>query len=131
MRDSSVRCGETYSGPLGVLAADACGRRICCSQDDIKSSHGFCNQGQARNTKSTRTRVITMCQNQGQTIYTRNARTRTVAIKLNMPNPFFALALGLCTQANSHQEKWGQAPLRSTLRDSIARAHAVVVLDKN
>src|SRR5450631_1751382 len=44
------------------------------------------------------------------------------------PNPFFALALGLCTQANSHQEKWGQAPLRSTLRDSIARAHAVVVL---
>ena len=47
------------------------------------------------------------------------------------PNPFFALALGLCTQANSHQEKWGQSPLRSTLRDSIARAHAVVVLDKN
>jgi hypothetical protein len=37
-----------------------------------------------------------------------------------MPNPFFALALGLRTQANSHQEKWGQAPLRSTLRDSIA-----------
>jgi hypothetical protein len=32
----------------------------------------------------------------------RNARTRIVAIKLNMPNPFFALALGLCTQANSH-----------------------------
>jgi hypothetical protein len=30
-----------------------------------------------------------------------------------------------------YQEKWGQAPLRSTLRDSIARAHAVVVLDKN
>ena len=47
------------------------------------------------------------------------------------PNPFFALALGLCAQANSHQEKWGQSPLRSTLRDSIARAHAVVVLDKN
>ncbi len=47
------------------------------------------------------------------------------------PNPFFVLALGLCTEANSHQEKWGQAPLRSTLRDSIARAHAVVVLDQN
>jgi hypothetical protein len=72
-----------------------------------------------------------MCQNQGQAIYTRNARTRIVAIKLAMPNPFFALALGLCTRANSHQEKWGQAPLRSTSRDSIARAHAVVVLDKN
>src|SRR5216684_1863191 len=49
------------------------------------------------------------------------AKTRTVAINLNMPNPFFALALGLCTQANCHQEEWGQAPLRSTLRDSIAR----------
>jgi hypothetical protein len=61
-----------------------------------------------------------MCQNQGQAIYTRSARTRIVAVKLNMPNPFFALALGLCTQVNSHQEKWGQAPLRSTLRDSIA-----------
>jgi hypothetical protein len=48
-----------------------------------------------------------MCQNQGQTIYTRNARTRTVAIKLNMPNPFFALALGLCTQANSRQGEMG------------------------
>src|SRR5216683_4150956 len=95
MRDSSVRCGETYSGPLGVLAADACGRRICCSQDDIKSSHGFCNQGQARNTKSTRTRVITMCQNQGQTIYTRNARTRIVAIKLNMPQPFLCISARL------------------------------------
>ena len=57
-----------------------------------------------------------MCQNQGQALYTRNARTRIVAIKLNMPNPFFALALGLCTQANFYQEKWGQAPLRSTLR---------------
>ena len=95
MRDSSVRCGETYSRPLVVWVADACGTRICCSQDDIKSSHGFCNQGQFRYTRSTRTRVVTMCQNQGQTIYTRNARTRTVAIKLNMPNPFFALALGL------------------------------------
>jgi hypothetical protein len=40
-----------------------------------------------------------MCYNQGQTTYTRKARTRTVAIKLNMPNPFFALALGLCTQS--------------------------------
>ena len=48
-----------------------------------------------------------------------------------MPNPFFGLALGLCTQANSHQERWGQAPISSTLRDYIARAHAVVVLDKN
>jgi len=75
--------------------------------------------------------VVTMCQNQGQAIYTRRARTRIGAIKLDMPNPFFALALGLCTQANSHQEKWGQAPLRSTLRGSMARAHAVVVLDKN
>jgi hypothetical protein len=31
------------------------------------------------------------------------------------PTLFFALALGLCTRANSYQEKWGQAPLRSTL----------------
>jgi hypothetical protein len=89
MPDSSVRCGETYCRPLGI--ADACRTRICCSQDDVKSSHGCCNQGQAIYTKSTRTRVVTMCQNQGQTINTRNARTRTVAIKLNMPNPFFAL----------------------------------------
>jgi hypothetical protein len=61
-----------------------------------------------------------MCQNQGQTLYTRNARTRIVAIKPNMPNPFFALALGLCTQANSYQEKWEEAPLRSTLRDPMS-----------
>jgi len=33
----------------------------------------------------------------------------------NMPNPFFALALGLCTQANSYQEKWEAGHLRSTL----------------
>ena len=89
MPDSSVPCGETYSRPLGI--ADACRTRICCSQDDVKSSHGCCNQGQARYTRSTRARVVIMCQNQGQTINTRNARTRTVAIKLNMPNPFFAL----------------------------------------
>ena len=95
-RDSSVRCEEKA------------GTRICCSQDDFKSSHGCCNQGQAIYTKSTRTRVVTMCQNQGQTIYTRNARTRTVAIKLNMPNPFFALALGLCTQANSTRRNGGR-----------------------
>ena len=48
-----------------------------------------------------------------------------------MPDPFFALALGLCTQANSYQEKWGQAPLRSTLRDSIARASPCVMRFKN
>jgi hypothetical protein len=52
-------------------------------------------------------------------------------MKLNMPNPFFALARGLCTQANSYQQKSGQAPLRSPLGDSIACAHAEVVLDKN
>ena len=95
-RDSSVRCEEKA------------GTRICCSQDDFKSSHGCCNQGQAIYTKSTRTRVVTMCQNQGQTIYTRNARTRTVAIKLNMPNPFFALALGLCTRAKSTRRNGGR-----------------------
>ena len=61
-----------------------------------------------------------MCQNQGQARYTRSTRTRIVAIKLDMPNPFFALAPGLRTQANAHQEKWGRAPLRSTSRDSIA-----------
>src|ERR1700722_19269376 len=106
MRDSSVRCGGTYSRPLGMSFANACGRGIRASRDgDIKSSHGCCNQGQAIYTKSTRARIVTMCQNQGQTPYTRNARTRTVANKLNMPNPFFALALGLCTQASSHQEK--------------------------
>src|SRR5712672_3209099 len=104
---------------------------MCCSQD-IKSSHGFCkNQGQARYTSSARARAIAMCQNQGQARYTRSTRTRIVAIKLDMPNPFFALAPSLRAQANSHQEKWGRVPLRSTLRDSIARAHAVVVLDKN
>src|SRR6266478_6272477 len=48
-----------------------------------------------------------MCQNQGQAIYTRSATTRIVAIKLDMPNPFFALALGLCTQANSYQGEMG------------------------
>jgi hypothetical protein len=47
-----------------------------------------------------------------------------------MPNPFFALALGLCT-SEFYQDKCGQAPLRSILRNSIARAHAVVVLDRN
>jgi hypothetical protein len=40
----------------------------------------------------------------------------------------FGLAL---FQANSHEKKCGQGPLRSTLRDSIACAQAVVVLDKN
>jgi hypothetical protein len=82
-RDSSVRCEEKA------------GTRICCSQDDFKSSHGCCNQGQAIYTKSTRTRVVTMCQNQGHTIYTRNARTRIVAIKLNMPQPFLCVSAGL------------------------------------
>jgi len=82
-------------------------------------------------TRSARNRLVTMCQNQGQALYTRRARIRIVATKLNMPNPFFALALGLCTQANSYQEKWRQAPLRSTLRDFVSRAHTVVVLDKN
>src|SRR5882672_10862851 len=48
-----------------------------------------------------------MCQNQGQAIYTRSATTRIVAIKLDMRNPFFALALGLCTQANSYQGEMG------------------------
>jgi hypothetical protein len=71
-----------------------------------------------------------MCQNQGQTIYTRNARTRTVAIKLNMPNPFFALALGLSTQAKfSPGENGGRHHFVPLLRDSIARAHAVIVRD--
>ena len=45
------------------------------------------------------------------------------------PTPFPCVALGLCTQANSYQEKWGQAC--STLRDPIVRAHAEVVLDRN
>src|ERR1700685_1587236 len=104
MRDSTLRCGETYSPPLGVLFASACGR-ICGSRDrDIKSSHGCSNQGQAIYTKSTRTSVVTMCQNQGQTVYTRNARTRTVAIKLNMPNPFARLV----HTSEFYQEKCGQ-----------------------
>jgi hypothetical protein len=60
-----------------------------------------------------------------------NRSSRIVAIKLNMPNPFFALALGCAHKRILTREKWGQAPLRATLRDSIARAHAVVVLDKN
>jgi len=47
----------------------------------------------------------------------------------NMPNPFFALALGLCTKANSYQEKWDAGTFVPLY--SIARAHAVVVLDKN
>src|SRR5712672_4836983 len=82
---------------------------MCCSQD-IKSSHGFCkNQGQARYTRSARARAVTMCQNQGQAIYTRSATTRIVAIKLDMPNPSFALAQGLCTQANSYQGDMGAA----------------------
>jgi hypothetical protein len=47
-----------------------------------------------------------MCQNQGQTTYTRNARTRTVAIKLNMPNPFFALALACAHKRILPEEMW-------------------------
>src|SRR5450432_1981329 len=117
MRDSSVRCGEN----CGTCA------RACCSQDDVKSSHGCRNQGQARYTKSTRARVVSMCQNQGQTINTRNARTRTVAIKLNMPQPFLCVGARLVNTSEFYREKWGQAPLCSTLRDSIARVHAVVV----
>jgi hypothetical protein len=65
-----------------------------------------------------------MCQIQGQTIYTRNARTRTVAIKLNMPNPFFALALGLCTQANSTRRNGGRHPFvppQETLSPALAQ----------
>ena len=68
--------------------------------------------------------VITMCHNQGQTIFTRNARTRTVAIKLNMPNPFFALALGLCTQANSTKRNGGRhhfVPLQETLSPALTQ----------
>jgi hypothetical protein len=64
-----------------------------------------------------------MCQNQGQTIYTRNARTRTVAIKLNMPNPFFALALGSSTQANSRQGEMG-AGATSFHFKSLYRPHS-------
>jgi hypothetical protein len=45
-----------------------------------------------------------------------------------MPNPFFALALGLCTRANFYPEKWGRH--RFVPLYSIARAREVVVLDK-
>jgi hypothetical protein len=43
------------------------------------------------------------------------------------PNPFFALAPGLCTQANSHQEKWGQSPLRSTLKVCGHSSHRTIL----
>ena len=69
-----------------------------------------------------------MCQNQGQAIYTRSATTRIVAIKLDMPNPFFALALGL---VHTSEFLPGEMGAGATSFHSIARAHAVVVLDKN
>ena len=52
-----------------------------------------------------------------RTRYTRSARTRIIVAVNNMPNPFFAL--GLCTRANSYQEKWGRhhfVPLYSIAR---------------
>ena len=42
--------------------ADACGKRICCSQDITASSHRICeSQGQARYRKSARARNVAMC----------------------------------------------------------------------
>src|SRR5262245_24540989 len=130
MSDSSVRCGKTYARPLCVVVADTCGTRICCSQDITASSECTCeSQGQASYKRSARARDITMCQSHLQNPYTRSARTRIIVAVNTMPNPFLALAPGLCTRANSTSRNGSRhqfVPLYS-----IARAHAVVALDKN